>query len=145
MNNSAIAVSPRTLHSEERGRINETNYHYSIMSPPILVTKSNQGVYFPVSTVILPWQRMLVEITDHCQVTFLKTNNEKYQFDDGCGCVYIPCSGFLDQAFAIELSTSHPQEIDHNNCVGNHTDFLALSFLALSKLGLRAFGWSPSF
>ena len=33
---------PHTLHSEERGRINETNYHYSIMSPPILVAKSNR-------------------------------------------------------------------------------------------------------
>ena len=38
--NSAIAVS--VLTNEERGHINETNYHYSIVSPPILVAKSNQ-------------------------------------------------------------------------------------------------------
>ena len=30
----AIAVSPRVLHSSERGRITETNYHYSIISLP---------------------------------------------------------------------------------------------------------------
>ena len=29
-----LCCFPRTLHSEERGRINETNYYYSIMSPP---------------------------------------------------------------------------------------------------------------
>ena len=30
------------------------------------------------------------------------------------------------QPFAIELSTSHPQEIDRNNCLGKHIHFLAL-------------------
>ena len=29
------------LHSEERGRINESDYHYSIITPPIFVAKSN--------------------------------------------------------------------------------------------------------
>ena len=40
--NSAIAVFLRALYSEERGCITETNYHYSIISPPILVAKSNR-------------------------------------------------------------------------------------------------------
>ena len=37
----------------------------------------------------------------------------------------------LAQTFAIELSTSHPQIIDYNNCVGNHIHFLALFALAV--------------
>ena len=32
----------------------------------------------------------------------------------------------LAQSFAIELSTFHPQEIDSNNCLGEHIYFLAL-------------------
>ena len=32
-----VAEFPRTLYSEEWGCINETNYYYSIISPPILV------------------------------------------------------------------------------------------------------------
>ena len=43
----------------------------------------------------------------------------------------------------------HPQEIDCSNCLGKHIHFLALfalvSSIALSKLGIRTFGWSPSF
>ena len=31
----------------------------------------------------------------------------------------------LAQPFAIKLSTSHPQEIDSNNCLGKHIHFLA--------------------
>ena len=33
------------------------------------------------------------------------------------------------QSFAIELSTSHPQETDYNNCLGKHILFLTLFFL----------------
>ena len=40
--NSATAASPCTLHTEEREHVNETNYHYSIISPPMLVAKSNK-------------------------------------------------------------------------------------------------------
>ena len=41
LRNSAIAlVANYCIH--ERGRINETNYMYSIISPPILVAKPNQ-------------------------------------------------------------------------------------------------------
>ena len=32
----------------------------------------------------------------------------------------------LAQPSAIELTTSHPQEIDCNNCLGKHIHFLAL-------------------
>ena len=32
-----VAEFPRTLYSKEWGCINETNYYYSIISPPILV------------------------------------------------------------------------------------------------------------
>ena len=38
LRNSAIA----NYCIQERGRINETNYSYSIISPPILVAKPNQ-------------------------------------------------------------------------------------------------------
>ena len=37
----------------------------------------------------------------------------------------------LAQTFAIELSTSHSQIIDYNNCVGNHIHSLALFALAV--------------
>ena len=42
MDNSAIAVSLSTLHSKETESINKNNYRYLIISPPILVAKSNQ-------------------------------------------------------------------------------------------------------
>ena len=32
----------------------------------------------------------------------------------------------LAQPFAIELSASHPQEIDYNNCLRKYIPFLAL-------------------
>ena len=39
--NSAIAVSLARSTARKGGGINETNYHYSIIAPPILVAKSN--------------------------------------------------------------------------------------------------------
>ena len=38
---------------------------------------------------------------------------------------------FPAQPSAIELSTSHPQEIDCNSCLGKHIHFLALFVLVM--------------
>ena len=48
---------------------------------------------------------------------------------------------FLAQPFAIELSVSHPQEIDYNNCVGNHIHFLALFALVPFIVRIRHKTW----
>ena len=81
---------------------------------------------------------MLVEITYHCQVLFLKTNSctktilriNSLKFDKGLMLDVDICTYnilvLLAQPFAIKLSTSHPLEIDRNNCLSKHIHFLVL-------------------
>ena len=60
--------------------------------------------------------------------THCKKDNFENKDVEMCACHILV---LLAQTFAVELSTSHPQIIDYNNCVGNHIHFLALFALAV--------------
>ena len=81
---------------------------------------------------------MLLRVIYHCQSYIfskpihVKNSIEKLQFKStkylilNAGMCAYHILVFLAQPFAIELSASQPQEIDYNNCVGNHIHLLLI-------------------
>ena len=92
------------------------------------VISGNLHVYAPNYTLVFTtfWQRMLVEITIiACHVIFLKPTH-------------------VQTTTLRNKSTSHPHDINCNNCLSKHIHFLTLFKLVFySQIRHKTFGWSP--